>query len=250
MSSLWHSLFRFSVCVCVFFYSLAKCVWLLVLARCKQNHSLNLHAVFSLSVCRSLSLHFSLVHSFVPTTSQIETQRMYSCIKQPIMKSFKLLITYRLTFLCASADRYGYFLRDKEIDYLSFSLHMHIFVVVVVAYMYCWTICLYNFSPACSPLLSSNATISVVVLLMSFFSFASTHHFIMVYCILIYLFNLISIVFACNGFQCLYTHCKGTVRASFAQCQNENKTERERKHYTNNKTQHFLTLIFFSFWPR
>lgn len=62
---------------------------------------------------------------------------IFFCIKQPIMKSFMLLITYRLTFLSASADSYGsvFFrlcalpLRDKEIDYLSF---LTILIVVVL----------------------------------------------------------------------------------------------------------------------
>lgn len=68
------------------------------------------------------------------------------------MKSFMLLITYRLTFLCASADRYGFFRvsislsrsfssRDKEIDYLSFSSTLY------CCYWYCYS---ELFTPLCN----------------------------------------------------------------------------------------------------
>lgn len=50
------------------------------------------------------------------TTAEAPTgKRMYSRIKQPIMKSFMLLITYRLTFLCA--DRYRFFSHCLSLSY-------------------------------------------------------------------------------------------------------------------------------------
>lgn len=84
---------------------------------------------------------------FVPfdpglSTSRTE-QRMYSCIKQPIMKSFMLLITYRLTFLCASADRYGslsvfLFLSLAVFLLCFFAIRkLIILVLAIVCYYYC-----------------------------------------------------------------------------------------------------------------
>lgn len=81
-----------------------------------------------------------------------------------------LLITYRLTFLCASADRYGYFFAIRKLIILVF------FLAIVC--------CL------CATILSSVSESSLVAGCYWCGSFRFAPYFVMLYCFLIYLFNL------------------------------------------------------------
>lgn len=82
------------------------------------------------------------------------------------------------------------------------------------------------------------------------FSVCSTLLYYAIYCILIYLFNLTSIV--CMRYsQCIQRTFCGCVRIGVCKeaARQKKRARREKKtsqqqHYTNNKTQHFLTLFF------
>lgn len=74
---------------------------------------------------------FFVDHSLCNSNSNIQNSRSENgkeCIlaQQPIMKSFMLLITYRLTFLCASADRYGFFF---SLLFFFSDFHFHSFIL-------------------------------------------------------------------------------------------------------------------------
>lgn len=158
------------------------------------------------------------------------------------MKSFMLLITYRLTFLCASADRCGFLSlslsvslpehiylsfpparHDKEIDYLSFS---------------CWI----NFGAL---LFGCFIDAVALILLVACHTFTSCS-------ILIYLFNLTAIVcMQCSEMVCSQlifdSHDVSKICSYTQWCMKRRRNQRKKTlSHTYHKMQHFLTRFFFT----